>query len=285
MFPSPLIRVERLFHIYRPQNADPVVALRGIDLEIKQGELVALIGANGSGKSTLARHLNALLLPTEGDVWIGGLNTRERDNHRAIRSQVGMVFQVPADQIVATVVEEDVAFGPENLGVPRPELAERVREALERVGMWAWRHHPPHLLSPGQQQRVAIAGALALRPRCLVLDEASAMLDPAGRRDLWDIIGELHADGLTILYITHDMDEAARAQRVIVLHEGKVALDGAPEMVFGDVELLLSLGLGAPSAAEVAWRLRRRFPMLPILAATVEELAAELLGLSQWVRQ
>ncbi len=273
------IRIVGLAHTYTPEGASPVEALRGIDLAIRAGERVALIGANGSGKSTLARHLNALLLPTAGDVWIGGLNTRERAHHRAIRAQVGMVFQVPIDQIVATVVEEDVAFGPENLGVPRPELRERVRESLERVGMWELRQRPPHLLSPGQQQRVAIAAALAMRPRCLVLDEATAMLDPQGRRELWALLDRLHAEGLTQLYITHDMDDAARAERVVALHRGRVALDAPPAEAFADAERLEALGLGLPAAAELARRLRRRYPALPALATPdAAGLAAALRG-------
>jgi len=275
---EPFIRIAGLTHIYELEGAPPVTALRGIDLEIATGEYVALIGPNGSGKTTLARHLNALLLPTEGDVWISGLNTRDSANLRTIRALVGMVFQIPADQIVATVVEEDVAFGPENLGVPPPELRERVRESLARVGMWAWRDRPPHMLSPGQQQRVAIAGTLAMRPRCLVSDEATAMLDPAGRQDLWHIVDELHSEGMTIIAITHDMDEAVRATRVIALYEGRVALDGPPAEVFADAERLTAFGLGLPSVAELCRRLRYRFPAFPPGVLTVDELASAIAG-------
>lgn len=275
-----LIRIENLTHIYQPANAMPVTALRGVSLHIRAGEYVALIGANGSGKTTLARHLNALLLPDEGDVWVDGLNTRDRANHRAIRATVGMVFQSPADQIVATVVQEDVAFGPENLGVPQPELQARVREALTRVGMWECRERPPHLLSPGQQQRVAIAATLAMRPRCLVLDEATAMLDPAGRRDLWQIVDDLHAGGMTIVAITHDMDEAARATRVIVLAAGRVALDGPPADVFADAERLMALGVALPTVPELVRLLRQRCThlALPADVITASQLAAALRG-------
>jgi len=278
-----LVRIENLTHIYQPTGAAPVVALRGISLHIRAGEYVALIGANGSGKTTLARHLNALLLPSEGDVWVDGLNTRDRANHRAIRAAVGMVFQSPADQIVATVVQDDVAFGPENLGVPQPELQGRVREALTRVGMWECRERPPHLLSPGQQQRVAIAATLAMRPRCLVLDEATAMLDPAGRRDLWRIVDDLHADGMTIVAITHDMDEAARATRVVVLAAGRVALDGPPAAVFADADRLNALGAALPTVPELVRQLRHRYPqhMLPADIITAPRLAA---ALREWRR-
>jgi energy-coupling factor transport system ATP-binding protein len=250
-----LIEIRELTHVYQPERAGAVKALRGISLTIGAGEWVALVGANGSGKTTLARHLNALLLPTEGVVRVAGQDTREQSHWRAIRATVGMVFQIPADQIVSTVVEEDVAFGPENLGVPRAELKQRVREALEQVGMWERRNRPPHLLSPGQQQRVAIAGALAMQPKCLVLDEATAMLDPAGRRELWRIVETLHRQGLTIIAITHDMDEAARAQRVIALSQGQAALDATPAEVFADPGRVRALGLELPSLAALGERL------------------------------
>jgi energy-coupling factor transporter ATPase len=266
------IRIERLAHTYTLGDSDPIPALRGIDLEIDAGEYVAIVGANGSGKTTLARHLNALLLPTSGNVWVNGLNTRDRDATYAIRSQVGMVFQSPPDQLVATVVEEDVAFGPENLGVPEIELAERVRHALCQVGMWPFRYRAPHLLSAGQQQRVAIAGAIAMDPRCLVLDEATAMLDPIGRRDLLRIVGDLNHAGITAISITHDMQEATRARRVVVMHEGQVALDGSPAEIFSCPHLG-TFGLAAPPAVELARRLRQRLPDLPQDILTAEALA------------
>ena len=266
------IRIERLTHTYAPRESAPIQALNGIDLEIDAGEYVAIIGANGSGKTTLARHLNALLYPTTGDVWIDGRNTCDLSAVRAIRAQVGMVFQSPADQIVATVVQEDVAFGPENLGVREEELPARVRAALQQVSMWGSRHRPPHLLSSGEQQRVAIAGVLAMNPRCLVLDEATAMLDPIGRRDVLQIVDGLHRAGLTILTITHNMEEALRAQRVIVLHAGRIALDGPSGHVFSSPALAL-YGLALPPAIELAHRLREHFPSLPDRLFTADALA------------
>ena len=275
-----MIRIVNLTHVYTPPGREPVVALRNVDLTISAGEYVALIGANGSGKTTLARHLNALLLPTVGDVWVNGHNTRDPSAHRAIRADVGMVFQSPEDQFVATVVLEDVAFGPENLGVPTSEIRRRARVALERVGMWEARHRPPHMLSAGQQQRVAIAGALAMEPRCLVLDEATAMLDPRGRRRLLDLLDELHRDGMTIIAITHYMSEAARAQRVILLHRGRVALDGEPREVLGH---LSDFGLAPPPITSLARRLHRRFPDIPPDVLTPDELATAIVEVKQRV--
>jgi energy-coupling factor transporter ATPase len=274
----PLIRIANLTYAYAPTASTSVPALQGIDLQIAAGEYVALIGANGSGKTTLVRHLNALLVPTAGDVWIDGLNTRDRSAVRAIRSLVGMVFQSPADQLVATVVEEDVAFGPENLGIAEDELPQRVRTALEQVGMWPLRHRPPHMLSAGQQQRVAIAGALAMAPRCLVLDEATAMLDPAGRGDVLRVIDALHRDGMTIVAITHHMEEAVGAERVITMHQGKIALDGTPAQIF-TAPGLAALGLVPPPAVELAQRLSRRWPTLPPGLLTAEALASALEGM------
>jgi energy-coupling factor transport system ATP-binding protein len=250
---EPIMRVENLQHTF--DGARPVEALRGIDLAIREGEYVALVGANGSGKSTLARHLNALLLPSRGDVWIEGINTRDATRLREIRHTVQMVFQQPDTQLVATIVEEDVAFGPENFGVAEAELPGRVRVALETVGLWAHRQRPPHLLSAGQKQRVAIAGTLAVNPRVLVLDEATAMLDPAGRAAVLDIVRHLHAGGTTIVAITHAMDEAAQADRIVVLAGGRVAWDGTPHQVFAHAKELRSLGLDVPPVAELALRL------------------------------
>jgi energy-coupling factor transporter ATPase len=275
-FSLPFIRIEKLTHTYVSGNRAPIPALRGIDLTIDAGEYVCLVGANGSGKTTLARHLNALLLPSTGDVWIDGHHTCDPSAVRAIRSDVAMIFQSPADQIVATVVQEDVAFGPENLGVPEEDLANVVRASLQRVGMWSVRHRPPHLLSAGQQQRVAIAGALAMDPRCLVCDEATAMLDPAARDGFLDILDELHNAGLTIVSISHSMSEAARAERVIVMSRGQIALDGPPRQVFASDELA-SLGLELPPAADLARRLRRFLPALPVGLLTPDELADALL--------
>lgn len=269
------IRIRNLMHTYAVAPAalsDAPPALRGVNLDIAAGEYVAIVGANGSGKTTLARHLNALLLPTAGEVWVAGHATRDPAAARAIRAAVQMVFQSPPDQLVATVVEDDVAFGPENFGVPEAELPQRVRAALERVSMWAARSRPPHLLSAGQQQRVAVAGALAVQPRCLVLDEATAMLDPAGRRDLLDLLDGLHAAGVTLITITHVMDEVARAERVVVLHQGQIVFDGPPRAAFAQ-PALAAWGLLPPPAAQLAQRLR-----LPGCPLTVAELADALAG-------
>jgi energy-coupling factor transporter ATPase len=270
-----LIRVEKLTHTYLSDAQEPRQALRGIDLAIDAGEYICLVGANGSGKTTLARHLNALLLPSTGDVWINGRNTQDPLAVRAIRSDVAMVFQSPADQIVATVVQEDVAFGPENLGVPAQDLPSVVRTALQRVGMWQARYRSPHLLSVGQQQRVAIAGALAMNPRCLVCDEATAMLDPAARSSFLDLLDELHKAGLTIISISHSMSEAARAERVIVMHRGQIARDGSPRQVLASDDLA-SLGLELPPAAALARRLHQYLPTLPIDTLTPDQLADAL---------
>jgi energy-coupling factor transport system ATP-binding protein len=269
---SNLIDIQNLTYVHALRDENDLPALQGVSLQIEEGEMVAIVGANGSGKTTLARHLNALLLPSEGAVRIAGLDTRLADNRQMIQATVGMVFQFPEDQMVATVVEEDVAFGPENLGLPPAEVRQRVESALREVGMWEWRQRPPHLLSAGQMQRVALAGILAMRPRCIVFDEATAMLDPAGRRTVMSMLHRLNQDGLTILYITHFMDEAAQAQRVIVLNQGRVALDGAPHQVFADSARLEKLGLDLPPAVKAAGVLRAAFPDLPEDLLTIDAL-------------
>jgi energy-coupling factor transport system ATP-binding protein len=240
---------------FRYKNTQSVFALRDINLTIRQGEYVAIVGANGSGKSTLARHLNGLLLPETGKVQVAGLDTRDASRLGEIRRHIQMIFQQPDAQIVATVVEEDVAFGPENFGVPSAELHQRVRTALETVGMWEHRSRPPHQLSAGQKQRVAIAGALAVQPEVLVLDEATAMLDPAGRNTILDLLRSLHAAGVTLLTITHEMDEAAEAERIIVMSQGRVAMDGSPRQIFERADELQALGLEIPLVADVSRRL------------------------------
>jgi len=261
----PLIQVENLFFSYPTQHGtfsnDPI--LRGISLRIEREELVALVGANGSGKTTLARCLNALLLPTKGRVLIEGMDTQNPANRRKIHSMVGMVFQFPEDQIVASTVEEDVAFGPENLGLPPGEIRQRVEDALREVGLWEDRFRPPHLLSAGQMQRLALAGALAMRPACIIFDEATTMLDPLGRRKALEIMSHLQQVGLTILFITHYMDEAAQAERVIALHRGNIALDGSPHQIFSQPDMLAELGLDLPPASQIARRLRTVWPALP----------------------
>ncbi|MDR3572503.1 MAG: energy-coupling factor transporter ATPase [Anaerolineaceae bacterium] len=268
----PLIELDHAGFEYAVPGGKTIPALRDISLKVEEGDYVAVIGANGSGKTTLARHFNALLVPTSGKVLVSGWDTRERANHQNIRKAVGMVFQFPEDQIVATVVEEDVAFGPENLGLDPVEIRRRVDEALQEVGLWEQRLRPPHLLSAGQMQRVALAGALAMRPRCIVFDETTAMLDPAGRRMVLDNMDRLHRNGMTILSITHFMEEAARADRVIVLSHGQIAMDGAPQQVFADADLLAGLGLDLPPAAKIARELRPYLPNLGGDLLTAERL-------------
>ncbi|TWH47067.1 energy-coupling factor transporter ATPase [Sporomusa sp. KB1] len=253
-----LIKIENLRHTYPGYDNQEVVALTDINLTINQGEFVAVIGTNGSGKSTLAKHLNALLLPTGGKCLITGINTADADKVWEIRQQIGMVFQNPDNQIVAAIVEEDVAFGPENLGVAPQEIARRVTEALALVNMEEYRHHGPHLLSGGQKQRVAIAGVLAMRPKCLVLDEPTAMLDPRGRKEVLDTVCRLNKEGITVVYITHFMEEAVTAHRVVVMDQGKIAMEGTPTEIFCQVERLKAMGLDVPVAAEIAAYLRKQ---------------------------
>lgn len=268
---EPIITIRGLRHTYGGVPAGPVHALDGIDLDIFPGEYVAVIGHNGSGKSTLARHLNVLLSPTEGEVRVKGLDTRLPENTAAVRRLVGMVFQVPDNQIVASVVEEDVAFGPENLGVPQAELRERVEWALGVTGLLECRKREPHRLSAGQKQRVALAGAMAMRPAVLVLDEATSMLDPEGRREVLAAVRVLNEQGTTVVAITHLMDEVSEAGRVIVLQEGKIALVGAPRGVLSQVDEMRRLQLDVPQATEVAHLLRQRDPAFPGNLLTTHE--------------
>ncbi|MCK9221802.1 MAG: energy-coupling factor transporter ATPase [Limnochordia bacterium] len=232
--------------------------LDDLSLNIDVGEYVAIIGSNGSGKSTLARHLNALLIPAEGEVLINGRSTKDPEAIREIRSTVGMVFQNPENQLIASTVEEDIAFGPENLGVPPEEIGRRIEESLQAVGMLDYRHRLLHELSGGQKQRIAIAGILAMRPRCLVLDEPTAMLDPGGRSDVLRIIEELNQQGITIILITHFMEEAARAERIIVLERGRIRKDDCPRKILYDTELLDSCGLASPPIVKLSHLLRHK---------------------------
>ena len=272
-----MIKIENLKHYYTDSDGNEVKALDGVDLSIEQGEFVAIIGANGSGKSTLARHLNCLLLPTEGRVEVSGLDTMEEKNMWDIRQQVGMVFQNPDNQIVAAVVEEDVAFGPENIGVPGPEIGPRVAKALAAVGMTEYAKHAPHRLSGGQKQRVAIAGIMALEPKCIVLDEPTAMLDPQGRKEIVSTVQKLNKEKqITIVYITHYMVEALAADRVVVMEKGHIRFMGTPREVFSRVDELEALGLEAPLAAKVANELRKSGVKLPNGIITDEELAQAL---------
>ena len=240
-------------------------ALSGVSLSIESGSFIAVLGHNGSGKSTLAKLLNAILVPTEGTVTVKGMDTRDEENLLNVRRTVGMVFQNPDNQIVASVVEDDVAFAPENLGVPPAEIRRRVDEALKRVGMYEFRHNAPHLLSGGQKQRVAIAGVLAMQPEILVLDEPTAMLDPSGRRDVLRTIADLRATtGVTVVLITHHMDECIDADRLLVVSDGKLALDGAPKEVFSRVEQMRSFGLDVPATTETLYDLRAAGADVPL---------------------
>jgi energy-coupling factor transport system ATP-binding protein len=269
---EPIISVRSLAFAYNPHSQDPLHALRGIDLDILVGEYLVVIGHNGSGKSTLAKHLNALLRPTAGEVRVRGLDTRQAANTLAVRRSVGMVFQVPDNEIVATVVEEDVAFGPENLGVPRDELRERVDWALDLLELNGVRQRQPHRLSAGQKQRVAIAGVMAMKPQVLVLDEATSMLDPEGRRDVLAAVRRLNDEGLTVVAITHFMEEAVEGDRVVVLDQGRIALEGSPRDLFGRLEDLRALQLDVPQVTEMASSLNRRVPALAANLLTVGEL-------------
>ena len=267
-----IIRTENLTFRYDEEGA---LALDGVDIAIEEGSFTAILGHNGSGKSTLAKHMNAILLPSGGAVYVDGMNTREEDRLFDIRKTAGMVFQNPDNQIVATVVEEDVAFACENMGMSSADIRKRVDESLAAVGMSEFARHAPHLLSGGQKQRVAIAGVLAMRPRCIVMDEPTAMLDPSGREEVMAAVRKLNREtGMTVVLITHHMDEAAQADRVIVMKGGKVALDGTPKQVFCQVERMEELSLTAPQTVLL---LRELDPSLDLQALSVEECADQIL--------
>ncbi|MDR3348380.1 MAG: energy-coupling factor transporter ATPase [Acidaminococcales bacterium] len=271
-----IIVAENLAYSYKTAGGVQIDALSGVSLKIARGEFVAVVGVNGSGKSTLAKHFNALILPQSGKCAVCGYDCADSQNALLIRQNVGMVFQNPDNQIVAAIVEEDVAFGPENIGMPPELIRERVRFALAAVGMEGYRRQAPHMLSGGQKQRVAIAGVLALQPSCMVLDEPTAMLDPLGRREVLSAVLELNRQkGITIVYITHFMQEAAMADRIIVMDGGRAALEGRPKEVFCQAEKLKTMGLGVPLPAEIAWRLRKKGVLLPPVV-TEEELAEAL---------
>ena len=274
---STIIKTDDLRFSYAVTEGLAPIVLDGVDLEIEVGSFVAVLGHNGSGKSTLAKHMNAILLPTGGKVWVGGMDTADEARLLDIRRTVGMVFQNPDNQIVANVVEEDVAFAPENLGVPPAEIRQRVDAALKAVGMYEYREHAPHLLSGGQKQRVAIAGVIAMAPRCIVLDEPTAMLDPVGRREVLHTIQALNrTSGVTVVLITHHMDEAALADRLVVMADGHVVADGAPKTVFSRVEELRAVGLTVPETVELCYELRQDGLELPLDALSVEECAQAL---------
>ena len=271
---SSVIKIENLHYTYPGDDAE---SLKGVSLEIERGSFVAVLGHNGSGKSTLAKHLNAILLPTEGKVLIDGIDTADENNLLKIRSTVGMVFQNPDNQIVANVVEDDVAFAPENLGVEPAEIRERVDNALKAVDMYEFRLHAPHLLSGGQKQRVAIAGVIAMQPEVIVLDEPTAMLDPKGRREVIDTVTKLCREkGITIVLITHHMSECIDADRLIVMSNGDVVADGTPQEVFSQVELMHSEGLAVPATTELMWQLNNKGFNLPLTALGVADCAEQI---------
>ena len=274
---NPIIQTKGLHFSYTTAEGVAPVVLNGVDLSIEEGSFVVILGHNGSGKSTLAKHMNAILLPSGGAVYVDGMDTADEEKLLNIRRTVGMVFQNPDNQIVANVVEEDVAFAPENLGVPPAEIRTRVDDALKAVGMYEFREHAPHLLSGGQKQRIAIAGVIAMQPRCIVLDEPTAMLDPIGRSDVLRTIKQLNRNsGVTVVLITHHMDEAAQADRLVVMAKGKIVADGTPKTVFSDVEGLKAVGLAVPQTTELLWQLRQEGLDVPLDALSDEECAAVL---------
>ena len=252
-------------------------AIDGVDVDIKKGDFVAVLGHNGSGKSTLAKHVNGLLLPTEGTVWVGDMDTRDEEHIWDVRKTAGMVFQNPDNQIIGNIVEEDVGFGPENIGVPTEEIWKRVEESLKAVGMTAYRLQSPNKLSGGQKQRVAIAGVMAMKPECIILDEPTAMLDPNGRREVIRTIHELNrAEGITVLLITHYMEEAIEADRIIVMDDGRIVMDGQPREIFSRVKELKSHGLDVPQVTELAWELKEAGMPLTDGILSREELVEQL---------
>ena len=275
---SIMLQTQHLSFTYpAEENQAATAALEDVSLSIEKGSFVVVLGHNGSGKSTLAKHMNAVLLPSGGAVYVEGMDTRDEALLLEIRRRVGIVFQNPDNQIVANVVEEDVAFAPENLGVPSAEIRQRVDDALAAVGMSEFTRHAPHLLSGGQKQRVAIAGVIAMAPECIVLDEATAMLDPAGRREVLSAIRALNKErNITVVLITHHMDEAMDADRLIVMNDGRLVMDGAPAQVFTRVEELRAMGLAAPDTVELLYALRQGGMDVPLDALTVDDCAAAI---------
>lgn len=270
-----IIRIENLVFEYSKETEAGQVSVRAVDdvsFEIEKGSFTAIIGKNGSGKSTLAKNLNGLLVPTSGVIYVGGYDTKDDEHIWDVRQTAGMVFQNPDNQLVSAIVEDDVAFGPENLGVPPEEIRKRVDKALEDVNMGTFKKKAPHLLSGGQKQRIAIAGVVAMKPRCIIFDEPTAMLDPKGRKEIMAIIDELHAEGITVVLITHFMEETVNADRLIIMNEGKVLLDGAPEEVFSQRDLIRSVNLDVPLMAELAARLREQGVDVPENIITEEKM-------------
>lgn len=268
-----IIKIDNLYFQYpHGEDEEPKLAIKGVSLEIEEGSFTAIIGQNGSGKSTLAKNLNGLLLPSKGAVYVSGMDTRDEDKIWDIRQTAGMVFQNPDNQLVSAIVEDDVAFGPENIGIDPVEIRARVDEALDAVKMGKYKRKAPHLLSGGQKQRIAIAGVVAIRPRCIIFDEPTAMLDPRGRKDIMEIIEKLHREGITVILITHFMDEAVKADRVVIMNKGEILLDGTPEHVFSQDELIRSARLDVPMAAEIARYLRENGIDVPPEVVTAERL-------------
>ena len=268
-----IIKIDNLYFQYpHGEDEEPKLAIKGVSLEIEEGSFTAIIGQNGSGKSTLAKNLNGLLLPSKGAVYVSGMDTRDEDKIWDIRQTAGMVFQNPDNQLVSAIVEDDVAFGPENIGIDPVEIRARVDEALDAVKMGKYKRKAPHLLSGGQKQRIAIAGVVAIRPRCIIFDEPTAMLDPRGRKDIMEIIEKLHREGITVILITHFMDEAVRADRVVIMNKGEILLDGTPEHVFSQDELIRSARLDVPMAVEIAIYLRENGIDVPPEVVTAERL-------------
>ncbi|WP_338028366.1 energy-coupling factor transporter ATPase [Crassaminicella indica] len=268
-----IIKIHDLVYEYRKDEEEKVQALKKVSLNVKKGEFLVVIGHNGSGKSTMAKHMNALLLPSGGKVYVKGLDTLEEKNTWEIRQTAGMVFQNPDNQIVATIVEEDVAFGLENLGIEPEEIRKRVEEALKTVDMIEFRKKGPHLLSGGQKQRIAIAGVIAMKPECIIFDEPTAMLDPVGRKEVMDTILKLNKqEGITIVHITHFMDEAVNADRIVVMEEGNIVLEGTPKEVFSQVDTLKKLGLDVPQITELAHQLKKEGMNIPTNILTIDEM-------------
>lgn len=266
-----------VFKYTASENQEEKIAINDVNLQITEGEFIAILGHNGSGKSTMAKHMNALLIPTDGKMLVNKMDTSDMNNLWNIRETAGMVFQNPDNQLVATIVEEDVAFGPENLGVPPEEIRKRVDEALERVGMSEYKKHAPHLLSGGQKQRIAIAGILAMQPKCIIFDEPTAMLDPSGRKEVMNNIKELNKKhGITVILITHYMDEAAEADRVVVMDKGKVIIEGIPRDVFSKVETMKKIGLDVPQVTEICYELQKAGVNIDTKILNVNEMVSAL---------
>lgn len=273
-----MVECKDLIYKYSGTETDEgKLAINGVNLTVNKGEFLVVLGRNGSGKSTLAKHINALLLPSGGKVYVGGMDTSDSNNVWSVRNKAGMVFQNPDNQIVATIVEEDVAFGPENLGVDSKEIRQRVDEALKNVGMFEYRRHAPHLLSGGQKQRIAIAGILAMRPECIVFDEPTAMLDPSGRKEVIKTIKDINKNyGITIILITHFMEEAAEADRIIVMDKGSLVMEGTPREIFKEVSLMKKIGLDVPQMTELAYELRNSGININSDILTIEEMVGKL---------